>query len=69
MAQAGLLIDSVRAGAEGNQELFRRALEGLVSEWAPSNSTLRLFHVGRNRSHRNPMRQQGPVTIKAGWWH
>jgi hypothetical protein len=26
MAQAGLLIDSLRAGAEGNQELFRRAL-------------------------------------------
>jgi hypothetical protein len=31
MARADLLIDSVRAGAEGNQELFRRALEALIS--------------------------------------
>ena len=27
MARADLLIDIVRAGAEGNQELFRRMLE------------------------------------------
>jgi hypothetical protein len=33
MAHADLLIDSVRAGAEGNKELFRRLLGGLVSEW------------------------------------
>jgi hypothetical protein len=32
MARADLLIDSVRAGAEGNQELFRRALEALITE-------------------------------------
>jgi hypothetical protein len=31
MARADLLIDSVRAGAEGNLELFRRALEALIS--------------------------------------
>jgi hypothetical protein len=31
MARADLLIDIVRAGAEGNQELFRRALEALIS--------------------------------------
>ncbi len=31
MARADLLIDSVRAGAECNQELFRRALEALIS--------------------------------------
>jgi hypothetical protein len=32
MARADLLIDSVRAGADGNQELFRRALEALITE-------------------------------------
>ena len=31
MAWADLLIDSVRAGAEGNQEPFRRTLEALIS--------------------------------------
>jgi hypothetical protein len=32
MARADLLIDIVRAGAEGNQELFRCSPGGLVSE-------------------------------------
>ena len=32
MARADLLIDSIRAGADGNQELFRRALEALITE-------------------------------------
>jgi hypothetical protein len=32
MARADLIIDSVRAGAEGNKELFRRALEALITE-------------------------------------
>jgi SpoVK/Ycf46/Vps4 family AAA+-type ATPase len=32
MARADLLIDIVKAGAEGDQELFRRALEALVTE-------------------------------------
>jgi AAA+ superfamily predicted ATPase len=32
VARADLLLDIVRAGAEGNQELFRRALEALVAE-------------------------------------
>jgi AAA+ superfamily predicted ATPase len=32
MARADLLLDIVRAGAEGNQELFRKALEALVAE-------------------------------------
>ena len=31
MAQAYLIIDIDRAGAEGNQELFRRTLEALIS--------------------------------------
>jgi hypothetical protein len=31
MARADLLIDSVRAGAEGNEEPFRRTLESLIS--------------------------------------
>ena len=31
MARADLLIDIVRARAEGNQELFRRTLEALIS--------------------------------------
>jgi hypothetical protein len=31
MAWADLLIDRVRAGAEGNQETFRRSLEALIS--------------------------------------
>jgi hypothetical protein len=31
MARADLLIDIVRAGAEGNQELFRCTLEALIS--------------------------------------
>ena len=31
MARADLLIDRVRAGAEGNQELFRCTLEALIS--------------------------------------
>ena len=31
MARADLLIDIVRAGAEGNQELFRRTLEALIN--------------------------------------
>jgi hypothetical protein len=31
MARVDLLIDSVRAGAEGNQELFRRALEAPIT--------------------------------------
>lgn len=32
MARADLLIDIVRAGAEGDPELFRRALESLIAE-------------------------------------
>jgi hypothetical protein len=32
MARAVLLIDIVRAGAECNQEPFRRALEALITE-------------------------------------
>jgi AAA+ superfamily predicted ATPase len=32
MARADLLIDIVKAGAEGNQDLFRKALEALVTE-------------------------------------
>lgn len=32
MARADLLIDIVRAGAEGNHELLRRALEALITE-------------------------------------
>jgi hypothetical protein len=32
MAGADLLIDIVRAVANGNQELFRRALEALITE-------------------------------------
>ncbi len=32
MARADLLLDIVKAGAEGDQELFRRALEALVTE-------------------------------------
>ncbi len=32
MARAVLLIVIVRAGAEGNHELFRRALEALITE-------------------------------------
>jgi hypothetical protein len=31
MARADLLIDSIRAGAEGNQELFRRVLEAPIT--------------------------------------
>lgn len=32
MARADLLIDIVKAGAEGNQELFRKTLEALIAE-------------------------------------
>ena len=32
MARADLLVDIVKAGAEGNQELFRKTLEALVAE-------------------------------------
>lgn len=32
MARADLLLDIVKAGAEGNQELFRKAIEALVAE-------------------------------------
>lgn len=32
MARADLLIDIVRGGAEGDQDLFRRALEALITE-------------------------------------
>ena len=32
MAQADLPIDIVRAGAQANQELFRRSLEALITE-------------------------------------
>ncbi|PIE25031.1 MAG: AAA family ATPase [Planctomycetota bacterium] len=32
MARADLLLDIVKAGAEGNQELFRKALEALITE-------------------------------------
>lgn len=32
MARADLLIEIVKAGAEGNQELFRKALEALITE-------------------------------------
>lgn len=32
MARADLLLDVVKAGVEGNQELFRKALEALVAE-------------------------------------
>jgi hypothetical protein len=31
MARADLLIDIVRAGSDGNQELFRRMLKALIS--------------------------------------
>ncbi|MBF0097072.1 MAG: AAA family ATPase [Magnetococcales bacterium] len=32
MARADLLLDIVKAGAEGDQELFRRALEAMITE-------------------------------------
>ncbi|WP_375743628.1 ATP-binding protein [Corallococcus interemptor] len=32
MARADLLLDIVKAGAEGNQELFRKTLEALIAE-------------------------------------
>ncbi len=32
MARADLLLDIVKAGAEGNQELFRKSLEALIAE-------------------------------------
>lgn len=32
MARADLLLDLVRAGAQGEQPLFRKALEALIAE-------------------------------------
>lgn len=40
MARADLLLDIVRAGAEGNHELFRKALEALITEERSKQHTI-----------------------------
>jgi hypothetical protein len=63
MARADLLIDIVRAGAEGNQELFRRALEALITE-ERSKQHHDVTHPGVDRKRSlNPLRELWPVTI------
>jgi hypothetical protein len=63
MARADLLIDIVRAGAEGNQELFRRALEALITEERSKQHHV-VTHPGVDRKRSlNPLRELGPVTI------
>jgi len=43
MAGTDLLIDIVRAVAKGNQELFQRALEALITEGDPSSTMCSLI--------------------------
>jgi hypothetical protein len=52
MARADQLIDIVRAGSDGNQELFRRL--PLPDRWRASS--------GARRRGLKPLRQQMPVT-------
>jgi hypothetical protein len=54
MARADLLIDIVRAGAEGNQEPFRRTLEALISG---GRSKEPLIGYGSNSLATTPLRR------------
>ncbi len=68
MARADLLIDIVRAGAEGDEELFRRALEALITE---ERSKQHNILADRLAAHLNldgkPMRPvRGPATPQNG---
>ena len=62
MARADLLIDIVRAGTEGNQELFRRTLEALISEGLSKEHHVATLPGGASRRGLNPLRQLGPAT-------
>lgn len=72
MARADLLIDIVRAGAEGDQELFRNALEALITEERSKQHIIladRLAeHLHMNGKANQPMRavavtQNGEVKL------
>ena len=57
-----LLIDIVRAGAEGNQELFRCGLEDLISDGRSERHLVVTLGEGARRRGLNPPRQHAPVT-------
>jgi len=60
MARADLLLDIVKAGAEGNHELFRKALEALVAEERSKQHNVLAdqlaAHLRINGSHPRPFR-------------
>ena len=56
MARADLLLDIVKAGAEGNQELFRKTLEALIAEEkAKQHNVLANQLVAHLRMNGNPV--------------
>lgn len=65
MARADLLIDIVKAGAEGDQELFRKALEALITEERSKQHHIladRLAeHLQINGKSFRPSRATGPA--------
>lgn len=67
MARADLLIDIVKAGAEGDQELFRKALEALITE---ERSKQHNILADRLAEHLNlngkPLRSARPVSVPNG---
>jgi len=69
MARADLLLDIVRAGARGDQLLFRKSLEALVAEErAKQHHVLadrlasHLQHNGSSGYAPTPVRRNGPPT-------
>jgi SpoVK/Ycf46/Vps4 family AAA+-type ATPase len=62
MARADLLLDIVRAGAEGNQELFRKALEAIVAEErGKQHNVLADQLVAHLKANGPPLRPMRPV--------
>ena len=52
MARADLLLDLVRAGARGDQALFRRALEALIAE-EPARQPSASSNLSQKNSYRS----------------
>jgi len=68
MARADLLLDLVRAGAQGEQPLFRKALEALVAEERAKQHHIladrlaaHLNHKGGVNSFASPARRNGQI--------
>ncbi len=66
MARADLLLDIVKAGAEGNQELFRRALEALVTEERAKQHNILADRLAEHlQLHGRPTRTVRPAAAAA----